>query len=247
MEKKNDGTSSINSNAKKFLLQRTMSRLYEIDQTLSDVSDDVRTALGEDSDLFSWVESLRGDTLDTIDIVDYEIGNSSAVNEGSGPSNGESSWFDDNGQLVKPIPGACVVDCGGSGRKDDKVDYWMRALGFDIGLPVAKAVQFLKEFGAWDDLDLLAEVASTGDIRKMRRWIADNDSNMDEREHFDAAQMAKWVLAHRILWEFCNEIRDQAYETSEEDLESVGLPGDINDWDDEDWVKFQTELSNVSL
>lgn len=158
-----------------------------------------------------------------------------------------NGWFDDNGYLVKPIPGACVVDCSGSGRKDDEVDHWMRELGFDIGLPVAKAVQFLKEFGAWDDLDLLAEVASTGDIRKMRQWIADNGNDMDDRAHFDAAQMAKRVLAQRILWEFCNEIRDQAYDTSEEDLESVGLSGYIGDWNDEDWVKFQTELSWVSL
>ena len=82
-------------------------------------------------------------------------------------------WFDGSGYLIKPIPGACVVDCSGSGRKDDEVDYWMRELGFDIGFPVAKAVQFLKEFGAWDDLDLLAEVASTGDIRKMRQWFRD--------------------------------------------------------------------------
>ena len=159
----------------------------------------------------------------------------------------ESDWFDGNGYLLKPIPGACVQDCSGSGRKDDEVDHWMRELGFDIGLPVAKAVQFLREFGAWDDLDLLAEVASTGDIRKMRQWIADNGNDMDERGHFDAAQMAKRVLAQRILWEFCNEIRDQAYDTPEEDLESVGLSGYIGDWNDEDWVKFQTELSWVSL
>ena len=142
----------------------------------------------------------------------------------------ESDWFDGNGYLLKPIPGACVVDCSGSGRKDDEVDYWMRELGFDIGFPVAKAVQFLKEFGAWDDLDLLAEIASTGDIRKMRQWFRDQGNDMDERAHFNARLAATRVLAQRILWEFCNEIRDQAYATPEEDLESVGLSEDPNDW-----------------
>ena len=70
---------------------------------------------------------------------------------------------------------------------------------------------------------------------------------MDDTEHFNAQLAATRVLAQRVLWEFCNEIREQAYATSEEDLESVGLSDDINGWDDEDWVKFQKEYSTCSL
>jgi len=176
-------------------------------------------------ELKSHADNVNNTLYDLRNIVDG-LSKKDSVSE----SIDDGGWFDARGDLLKPIPGACVVDCSGSGRKDDEVDYWLRELGFDIGFPVAKAVQFLKEFGAWDDLDLLAEVASTGDIRKMRQWIADNGNDMDDRAHFDAAQMAKRVLAQRVLWEFCNEIYEQAYDTPEEDLESVGLPTNTNDW-----------------
>lgn len=198
---------------------------------LDQAAEEVKNAAGE-TFLYARLDYHARDLDKTIDdlsaILNKDPDAEASVNE----SNDDSGWFDDRGWLLKPIPGACVVDCSGSGKKDDEVDHWMRELGFDIGLPVAKAVQFLKEFGAWDDLDLLAEVASTGDIRKMRQWIADNGNDMDDRAHFDAAQMAKRVLAQRILWEFCNEIREQAYDTSEEDLESVGLSGYIGDWNE---------------
>lgn len=203
---------------------------------------------GEDSEIFIRLDSSRNDVDDTIDdlkqridgMEDQEFGTSVSesrkrfgskfVKESS--TDDGSAWFDGRGELLKPIPGACVVDCSGSGRKDGEVDYWMRELGFDIGFPVAKAVQFLREFGAWDDLDLLAEVASTGDIRKMRQWFRDQGNEMDDTGYFNAKLAATRVLAQRVLWEFCNEIRDEAYDTSEEDLESVGLSGDPNDWDE---------------
>ncbi len=169
MKNKNDGTPSINSNAKRFLLQRTRKRLDEIGQKLSDVSDDVKTALGEDSDLFSWVESLRGDTLDTIDIVDHAIANPSAVNEGSDLSDGESGWFNDLGELTppdwaidefgidpdkSPLPDECVRACSHSGRVDDDVSAWVDELKFDQNFPVERARRWLKGYGAWDEEEL---------------------------------------------------------------------------------------------
>lgn len=156
-----DGTPSINSTAKKFLLQRTRKRLDEIGQRLSDVSDDVRTALGDDSDLFSWVESLRGDTLDTIDIVDYEIENSSAVNEGSDPSNCESSWFDKMGDMKKHLPMDCILDCSSGGSVDDSVDYWVNELNFHV--PTEKGLSYVQEYGL-DDI-------GPEDVDKYVLWI----------------------------------------------------------------------------
>ena len=242
------------------LIKQALEAAIKAKKILDDAANTIRDAVGE-TFLFARLDTHSMDLDDTIDDIKAVLaGKSDATDDeyvsesrkrfGSKfvkESEEETEWFDDRGELVKPLPGACVVDCSGSGSKDDEVDDWMRGLGFDIGLPVAKAVQFLKEFGAWDDLDLLAEIASTGDIRKMRQWISDNGNDMDERAYFDAAQMAKRLLAQRILWEFCNEIRDRAYDTSEEDLESVGLSSDIRDWDDEDWVKFQKEYSYCSL
>lgn len=180
------------------------------------MSNDVRTALGEDSDLFSWVESLRGDTLDTIDIVDHEIGNSSTVNEGSSYlSDGESGWFNERGELMKPLPGQCIEDCSGSGRVDDQVAYWVDKLGFDIDMPRDKAIEFLSEYGAWES---------------------------DEIEDMDIIE-----LAEKVLWIFCGNIKEEAYEQSRDETSLVYDWGDVSDWDDEDWKKFQEEYSYCSL
>ena len=66
-----------------------------------------------------------------------------------------SAWFDERGELLKPLPGACIMACSGQGRVDDEVAYWVNALKFDLGLPRERAINFLSEYGAWelDELD----------------------------------------------------------------------------------------------
>ena len=73
-------------------------------------------------------------------------------------------------------------------------------------------------------------------LREFGAWEAD-----------ELAMKTDTELAQMILWEFCNELRDQAYEISDEDLEDHGLPIDIGEWEDADWTLFQKELGMVSL
>jgi len=54
-------------------------------------------------------------------------------------------------------------------------------------------------------------------------------------------------LAGIVLWEFCNDLVEQANDKTEEELEEVGLPSDVSEWSSEDWTLFQTELGLVSL
>ncbi len=140
--------------------------------------------------MFSWVESLRGDTLDTIDIVDHEIRNSSAVNEGSSYlSDGESGWFNEIGELTppdwaidefgidpdkSPLPDECVKACSHPGRVDDDVSVWVDELKFDQNFPVERARRWLREYGAWDEEEL---------------------AEMDARE---LAEKALWIFAANI-------------------------------------------------
>lgn len=60
------------------------------------------------------------------------------------------------GWLVRgSIPGACIEACSASGAVDDAVAHWCKVLNFEQSLtPVRPLVErYLKEFGAWDDLD----------------------------------------------------------------------------------------------
>lgn len=147
-----------------------------------------------------------------------------------------SGWFDENGDMCKTLPGACIKDCSEQGRTDDAVDYWTRELGFDVDFPVDRAASYLHEYGAWDDLDLLAEVASTGDIRKMRQWFRDQGNEMDDTEYFNAKLAATRVLAQRVLWIFCNDLKEQAYDMVGEDDElAEQLGDDPSAWEDREW------------
>ena len=115
----------------------------------------------------------------------------------------KSEWFDERGELVKPLPGQCIEDCSGSGPVDDQVAYWVDKLGFDIDMPRDKAIKFLSEYGAWES---------------------------DELEDMDIIE-----LAEKVLWIFCGNIKEEAYEQSRDETSLVYDWGDVSDWDDEDW------------
>lgn len=128
---------------------------------------------------------------------------------------GKSEWFDERGELVKPLPGQCIEDCSGSGRVDDEVAYWVNALKFDLGLPRERAINFLSEYGAWE---------------------------LDELDGMD-----DFNLAEKVLWIFCGNIKEDAYEQSRDETSLVYDWGEVSNWDDEDWEKFQEEYSYCSL
>ena len=130
-------------------------------------------------------------------------------------SNGAGNWFDSDGWLLKSIPMGCIYDLSGSGQKDDQAEYWVEELGFDDKFPRNKAIDWLREFGAWE---------------------------VEELE-----QKSDTELAQIVLWEFCNELKEQANEQGDDILEEVGLPIEVDEWEDADWTLFQTELALVSL
>ena len=95
----------------------------------------------------------------------------------------DGGWFDEkHGWLQKDIPEECVMDCSGSGSKDDAVAFWVDELKFYIPPTlIEKAKAYLREFGAWEKEEL-DQWAETEDV-----------------EH---------QLAKHILWCFCCDLRE---------------------------------------
>lgn len=170
---------------------------------MDDAADTIRDAVGE-TFLFARLDSHSMDLDDTIDEIkgvlngtvdatddivddtdDFEhpfiesrkrFGNK-FVKESSG-----SKWFNEWGWLNKRIPKACIEDCSGLGRKDEAVAYWVKKLQFNIPRNLMKkAKDYLKEFGAWDDMDI------------------DFWAEADAIDH---------ELSKHVLWCFCCDVAD---------------------------------------
>lgn len=54
-------------------------------------------------------------------------------------------------EMVGDLPTECILDCSSSGDVTESVQFWCKKLGFNP--PREFAVQYLSEFGCWDDLD----------------------------------------------------------------------------------------------
>jgi hypothetical protein len=55
-------------------------------------------------------------------------------------------------ELVEDLPAECVSDCSAPGQDaQEAVTYWRERLGFTV--PRAYAVEYLRGFGSWEDLD----------------------------------------------------------------------------------------------
>lgn len=78
-------------------------------------------------------------------------------------------WFDEDGILIIAIPQACVHGCSHSGQCQDNVAHWVKELGFNV--PRDIAVEYLAEFGAWEDL----EEVSDDELAERVLWIACGD------------------------------------------------------------------------
>ncbi len=53
------------------------------------------------------------------------------------------------------FPQECIDDCGASGQADEAVEYWRKELKFVEALEPVESLarDYLREYGAWDDLD----------------------------------------------------------------------------------------------
>lgn len=87
--------------------------------------------------------------------------------------------FDEYGNFHGKIPKEAVRDCSGPGQADEAVKHWRKKLNFEV--PRQKAIQYLKEYGAWDldelnalDDEELAEKVlwiACGDIKEHGEWF----------------------------------------------------------------------------
>lgn len=131
-------------------------------------------------------------------------------------SNDGSAWFDERGDMLKTLPGDCILACSGQGRVDDDVAFWVDELGFDIDLPRERTINYLREYGAWEP---------------------------DELENMDIIE-----LAEKVLWIFCNDLKEQAYDMVGEDEElAAKLGDDPSAWGDKEWEQFQNEYGYCTL
>ena len=129
---------------------------------------------------------------------------------------GSSPWFDDRGDMLKTLPGDCILACSGQGRVDDDVAFWVKELDFTNGLPRERTINYLREYGAWDDEEL--------------------------------NEMTEMSLAEKVLWIFCNDLKEQAYDMVGEDEElAEKLGDDPSAWGDREWEQFQNEYGFCTL
>lgn len=82
--------------------------------------------------------------------------------------------FDASGLLVSELPPQCVSDCSHPGPCDSDVAAWSHRLDIAGALkPVADlARDYLREFGAWDDLD----DADVQTLAERVLWVACRDA-----------------------------------------------------------------------
>lgn len=88
-------------------------------------------------------------------------------------------WFDENGWLLKELPGECVKACHHPGSCDEDVEYWQKKLGFVV--PRRKAQEWLWEYGAWTPKELRDKTdvepaqavlwLACGDIQESGEWF----------------------------------------------------------------------------
>lgn len=86
--------------------------------------------------------------------------------------------FDKYGYFLEELPEDCIRDCFSPGQDaSEAVSYWRKRLGFQV--PRELAVRYLREYGAWEDLDtasddMLADRClwlAAGDIKENGEWF----------------------------------------------------------------------------
>lgn len=82
-----------------------------------------------------------------------------------------AEWFDENGFFVGEFPEDCIRSCHHQGSCDDDVSYWRKVLGFKV--PRQKAIDYLKEYGAWSVEEM--EEWSDDDLAERVLWLAAGD------------------------------------------------------------------------
>ncbi len=75
-----------------------------------------------------------------------------------------------SGALIVRMPRAAMEECSMSGACDAAVAYWEPRV--DWVADAARLRSFLRECGAWDDLDTAEEVT----LRERALWVAANDA-----------------------------------------------------------------------
>jgi hypothetical protein len=92
----------------------------------------------------------------------------------------KGGWIDlDTGELTRPLPKDCVKDCSASGSVDEAVAYWRKKLNFTV--PGARAVRYLRQFGAWRPEELNA--LPLNELAEKVLWLACCEIN-EEGEWF---------------------------------------------------------------
>lgn len=199
------------------IASRSMDKLASIEGDLVSICNDIKMVFGKDSDMFAKVDLLRTDCGKALDLLDNALkGIKYDEPVRLSESGDDSPWFDARGDMLKTLPGDCILACSGQGRVDDDVAFWVKELDFTNGLPRERTINYLREYGAWDDEEL--------------------------------NEMTAMSLAEKVLWIFCNDLKEQAYDMVGEDEElAEKLGDDPSAWGDREWEQFQNEYGYCTL
>lgn len=164
------------------------------------------------------VPMIEDKILDARDALLNALPSTHAFNESSG-----EEWFSTNmGELIKPLPMDCIIQCSSGGQQEGTIKGWLKDLP-----------GFVEQF---ENNEKLLEMAK---------------SHLEHMGDYDPETMSPYEVAMNILWDACCSLREEAnyfvnnYEFSNED--DYEYPDDTDDWMEEDWEHFQTNGTGYYL
>ena len=98
-------------------------------------------------------------------------------------------WFDEYGHFLAYLPEACIQECSEAGDVKPAVSGWRELLRFEV--PRDKAVDYLREFGAWTESELLGMTGE--ELSERCLWAACGDIVEGRHTDENPDEVVNWV------------------------------------------------------
>lgn len=210
------------------IASRSIDRLTSIEGDLVSICNDIRLVFGEDSDVFAKVDLLKNDCSDALDSLDSAL-------KGIKYDEPVDKLFES-----KKCFGRKFV-------KESHISEWFDSHGELLKPLPGECIKDCARGGRVDDDVAYWVNALKFDLGLPRERAINFLSEYGAWELDELDGMDDFNLAEKVLWILCGNIKEDAYRLSEDEPSLFYGWGDVSDWDDEDWKKFQEEYSYCSL
>lgn len=102
---------------------------------------------------------------------------------------GAGKWFDEQGMFCAHLPEVCIQECAGRGDVTAAVESWQELLHFEV--PRKKAIDYLVEYGAWDEKELNSMPDSELSCKCL--WLACGDIVDERNSPGEPGRVTNWL------------------------------------------------------